>query len=215
MGQRERRGSAEGAHKSLHLKTRSLAFVPSAMATPTLQDVLAAVPAVAQLVNEMTELAPGVPASQQNLGVLFACMQKDVNQEYPFPDGCLVMLDLDFKKKGVYQDLRVKVLGPCLPTRYDGQIWRHGRPCLSSETYKNTSEGLLQGFLFARQSLRQYSTEGVCPNCRSAELAHPPVRRLKAAGMPLCARCMVTTIMRPPPGAALSTPAKRARSSRE
>ena len=70
------------------------------MATPTLQDVLAAVPAVAQLVNEMTELAPGVPASQQNLGVLFACMQKDVNQEYPFPDGCLVMLDLDFKKEG-------------------------------------------------------------------------------------------------------------------
>jgi hypothetical protein len=185
------------------------------MATPTLQDVLAAVPAVAELVDQMTELAPGVPASQQNLGVLFACMQKDVNQEYPFPDGCLVQLDLDFKKKGVYQDLRVKVLGPCQTTRYDGQLWCHTRPCLSSATYQNTSAGLLQGFLFARQSLRQYSTEGVCPHCRSAELAHPLVRRLKAAGMPLCAHCMVTTIMRPPPGAALSTPVKRARSSRE
>ena len=186
------------------------------MATPTLQDVLAAVPAVAQLVNEMTELAPGVPASQQNLGVLFAHIQKGVSCEYPFPDGCLVMLELHHKKKGVYQDLRVRVLGPCQTTRYDGQIWCHGRPCLSRETYKNTSEGLLQGFLFVRQSLRQYSTEGVCPNCRSADLAHPPVRRLKAAGMPCCADCMITTIMLPPPGAAaLQTPAKRARSSRE
>ena len=185
------------------------------MATPTLQDVLAAVPAVAQLVDQMTELAPGVPASQQNLGVLFACMQKDVNQEFSFPDGCLVQLDLDFKKKGVYQDLRVRVLGPCLTTRYDGQIWCHLRPCLTSETHKNTSEGLLQGFLFARQSFRRYSTEGVCPNCRSADLAHPPVRRLKAAGMPCCADCMITTIMSPPEAAAFSTPAKRARSSRD
>jgi hypothetical protein len=186
------------------------------MATPTLQDVLAAVPAVAQLVDQMTELAPGVPANKQNLGILYDHMQKVVSREYPFPDGCLVMLDLVCKKKGVYQDLRVKVLGPCLTARRDGQIYTFLRPCLSSETHKNTSEGLLQGFLFARQSLRQYSTEGVCPGCRSADLAHTPVRKLKAAGMPRCADCMITTIMSPPPGAAaLQTPAKRARSSRE
>jgi hypothetical protein len=185
------------------------------MATPTLQDVLAAVPAVAQLVDAMTELAPGIPASKENLGTLWAHIQTGVSWEYPFPNGCLVILDLHCKKKGVYQDLRVKVLGPCLTTRYDGQIWCHMRPCLCSETHKNTSEGLLQGFLFARQSLRRYSTEGVCPNCRSADLAHPPLRRLKAAELPFCADCMITTIMSPPEAAAFSTPAKRARGSRD
>ena len=37
------------------------------MATPTLQDVLGAVPAVATAIDEMTELIPGVPSNKQNL----------------------------------------------------------------------------------------------------------------------------------------------------
>ena len=62
------------------------------MAAPTLQDVLAAVPAVAQLVDEMTELAPGVPASKENLGTLWAHIQKNQGVKYPFPNGCSVFL---------------------------------------------------------------------------------------------------------------------------
>ena len=93
------------------------------MATPSLQDVLAAVPFVAELVDQMTELLPGCPANEQNLQTLWKHMQNVVCREYPFPDGCLVMLDLDSKKKGVYQDLRVKVLGACLAARRDAQIY--------------------------------------------------------------------------------------------
>ena len=178
------------------------------MATPTLQEVLAAVPAVAELVDQMTELLPGCPANEQNLQTLWKHMQKVVSREYPFPDGCLVMLDLDSKKKGVYQDLRVKVLGACVAARRDGQIYTFLRPCISGETHKNTGEGLLQGFLFARQVLQRYRAEGACPGCCSADLAPVPVRKLKAVGMPRCADCMISGIMSQPPS-------KRARSSRE
>ena len=179
------------------------------MATPTLQDVLAAVPAVAQLVDQMTELLPGCPASEQNLQTLWKHMQNVVCREYPFPDGCLVTLELDHMKKKVYQDLHVKVLGTCVAARRDGQIYTFLRPCISSETHKNTGAGLLQGLLFARQVLQRYRAEGACPGCCSADLAPVPVRKLKAVGMPRCAPCMLTAVISSGP------PCKRARSSRE
>jgi hypothetical protein len=178
------------------------------MATPSLQDVLAAVPAVAELVDQMTELLPGCPANEPNLQTLWKHMQHVVCRESPYPDGCRVPLDLVHMKKKVYQELHVKVLGPCVPARRDGQIYTFLRPCISGETHKNTGEGLLQGFLCARQVLQRYRAEGACPGCCSTDLAPTPVRRLKAAGMPRCADCMITGIMSQPPS-------KRARSSRE
>ena len=178
------------------------------MATPSLQDVLAAVPAVAELVDQMTELMPGCPANEQNLQTLWKHMQNVVSREYPFPDGCLVTLELVHMKKKVYQGVVVRVMGPCVAARRDGQIYTFLRPCISGERHKNTGEGLLQGLLFARQVLQRYRAEGACPGCCSADLAPAPVRKLKAAGMPRCADCMISGIMSQPP-------AKRARSSRE
>ena len=157
------------------------------MAAPSLQGVLAAVPAVAELVDQMTELLPGCPASEQNLQTLWKHMQNVVPREYPFPDGCLVTLELVHMKKNVCQGLVVRVMGPCVAALREGQIYRHSRPCISGETHKNTGAGLLQGLLFARQVLQRYRAEGACPGCCSAALAPNPVRRLKAAGMPRCA----------------------------
>ena len=178
------------------------------MATPTLQDVLAAVPAIAQKIDQMTGLMPGVAASEQNLQTLWSHLQGVVHKELEHPDGCLVTLELDHMKKKVYQDLHAKVLGTCVAARRDGQIYTFLRPCISSETHKNTGAGLLQGLLFARQVLQRYRAEGACPGCCSADLAPNPVRRLKAAGMPRCADCMICGVISPPPS-------KRARSSRE
>ena len=176
------------------------------MATPSLQEVLAAVPAVAQLVDQMTELLPGVPANEQNLQTLWTYLQGVVYREYASGE-LLVVLQLASKRKGVYQDCHVQVLGKPVDCRRGDQTF-HLRPHICKETHKNTGEGLLQCLLFARQSLHRYSAEGACPGCCSAALVGLPVRKLKAVGMPRCADCMIRGVLTQPPS-------KRARSSRE
>ena len=176
------------------------------MATPTLQDVLAAVPAVAQLVDSMTELMPGVPANEQNLQTLWTYLQGVPRREYASNE-LLVVLERIYERNGVYQELDVRVMGKPVDCRRDHRTCQL-RPILCEETHKNTGEGLLQCLLFARQSLRRYIAEGTCPGCCSADLAPLPERRLKAAGMPRCADCMLKAVISGPPS-------KRARSSRE
>ena len=177
------------------------------MATPSLQDVLAAVPAVAELVDQMTELLPGCPASEQNLQTLWGHLQGVTQKSLEHPDGHLVVLQLFSKKKGVYQTMHVQVMGkPVDCRRRDGSNFPL-RPRISEETHRNTSEGLLQCLLFARHSLHRYSAEGACPGCCTG-FAGLPVRQLKAVGMPRCADCMLTALISGPPS-------KRARSSRE
>ena len=177
------------------------------MATPSLQDVLAAVPAVAELVDQMTELLPGCPASEQNLQTLWNHLQGVVTKELEHPDGFLVVLQMDSKRKGVYQTMHVQVMGkPVDCRRRDGSNFPL-RPFICKETHRNTGEGLLQCLIFARQSLYRYSIEGACPSCCSG-FAGLPVRKFKAAGMPRCADCMLKAVISGPPS-------KRARSSRE
>ena len=176
------------------------------MAAPSLQEVLAAVPAVAQLVDQMTELLPGCPASEQNLQTLWTYLNQVVYREFA-SDEMLVVLQLSSKRKGVYQDLHVQVLGKPVDCRRGDQTF-HLRPHICKETHKNTGEGLLQCLLFARQSLHRYSAEGACPGCCSAALVGLPVRKLKAAGMPRCADCMLKAVISGPPS-------KRLRRSRE
>ena len=176
------------------------------MATPSLQDVLAAVPAVAELVDQMTELLPGCPANEQNLQTLWTYLQGVVYREYASGE-LLVVLQLASKKKGVYQDCHVQVMGKPVECRRGDQTF-HLRPRICKETHKNTGEGLLQCLLFARQSLHRYSAEGACPGCCSAASVGLPVRKLKAVGMPRCADCMIRGVLTQPPS-------KRARSSCE
>ena len=177
------------------------------MATPSLQDVLAAVPAVAELVDQMTELLPGCPASEQNLQTLWGHLQGVTQKSLEHPAGFLVVLQMFSKRKGVYQTMHVQVMGkPVDCRRRDGSNFPL-RPLICEETHRNTSEGLLQCLLFARHSLHRYSAEGACPGCCTG-FAGLPVRQLKAVGMPRCADCMLTAVISGPPS-------KRARSSRE
>ena len=178
------------------------------MATPSLQDVLAAVPAVAELVDQMTELLPGCPANEQNLQTLWSHLQGVTQKSLEHPAGDLVVLQLFSKKKGVYQIMRAQVMGkPVDCRRRDGSNFPF-RPLICKETHRNTGEGLLQCLIFARQVLQRYRAEGACPVCCDTGFAGLPVRKLKAAGMPRCADCMLTAVISGPPS-------KRARSSRE
>ena len=177
------------------------------MAAPSIQDLLAAVPAVAELVDGFTELAPGCPANEQNLQTLWTYMNREVYREIA-SDDMLVVLQLFSKRRGVYQDLRVQVQGKHEDCRHGDRTYQL-RPHICKETHKNTGEGLLQCLLFARQSLKRFRAEGACPDCRSADLARHPVRVLKAAGMPRCEKCMLTAVI------TSEASCKRARSSRE
>ena len=122
-------------------------------------------------------------------------------------DEMLVILQLASKRKGVYQDLDVQVLGKPVAARRDGSTFQL-RPDICDATHKNTCEGMLQCLFFARQSLHRHSAEGACPGCCSAALVGLPVRKLKAVGMPRCADCMIRGVLTQPPS-------KRARVSRE
>jgi len=176
------------------------------MAAPSLQEVLAAVPAVAELVNEMTELLPGCPASAQNLQTLWGHLQGLTQTSLDHPSGHLVVLKMLAKKNGVYQTMNVEVMGkPVDCRRGDGSNFRL-RPFICEETHPNTPEGLLACLIFARQSLYRYDLEGACPSCSSAI---GPMRKLKAVGMPRCAPCMLRGIISSEP------PCKRARGSRD
>ena len=175
------------------------------MAAPSLQEVLAAVPAVAELVNEMTELLPGCPASAQNLQTLWGHLQGLTQTNVNHSAGHLAVFKMLDKKKGKYQTIRVEVLGkPVDFRRHDGNF--RLRPFICEETHPNTPEGLLACLIFARQSLYRYELEGACPSCSSAI---GPVRKLKAVGMPRCAPCMLRGVISSEP------PCKRARGSRD
>ena len=70
------------------------------MATPSLQAVLAIVPALAEQIDGMTELAPGVLASEENLRTLWTYMNRVVFMKIVI-DEMLVVLELSSKRKGV------------------------------------------------------------------------------------------------------------------
>jgi len=177
------------------------------MATPSLQDVLAAVPAVAEQIDGMTELTPGVPASEESLRTLWTHVNRVVLFDSVDTDGTRVNINTTCRRKGTPRDMCVMVHGPPENCRRDGQTYQL-RPRICDETNKNTSEGLLQCLLFAWRSLKRYRDEEPCPACCTSGVAAPPVKKLKAAGMPSCADCSHTAVIGMSEGAC-----KRARHS--
>ena len=142
------------------------------MTTPSLQAVLAAVPAVADQIDGMTELAPGVPANAENLRTLWEHVQHINTFDILDVDGMRVLITTTSCRKSEYQELLVIVKGP--PENYirDGHTFQT-RPIICHESNKNTSDGLLQCLLFARRSLKRYRDEGPCPACCTSGVAAP------------------------------------------
>ena len=170
------------------------------MAAPSLQTVLAAVPALVEQIDGMTELVSGVPASEEHLRTLWQHVNRVKRAtpavQFDSADGMRVSIDTISKRKGEYQDLRVIVQGKPENCRRDDRTHQF-RPYICDETKKNTGEGLLQCLLFARQSLKRYRDEGPCPACMSGSDAAVafPVKKLKAIGMPRCEDCMMAVVI--------------------
>ena len=71
----------------------------------------------------------------------------------------------------------------------------NSRPCVCSEVFPCTEDGLLQGLLYAKQNRKRYREEGPCPDCVRSDESLRPVKKLKAQGMPKCEACMFKAIV--------------------
>ena len=162
------------------------------MATPSLQDILAIEPGLADSIDAMTELIPGVPASKENLKTLLEQLIKDGRFESKGSDGTSIVFYVIKNRKK--KDLMVKLLGNLERIR-TAEFEYNQRACVCLEVFKCNEEGLLEAFLYAKQSKKRYREEGTCPDCDRPGGDEPLRKRLKAMGMPKCESCMLKAIV--------------------
>ena len=163
------------------------------MAT-SLQDILATEPGLVAEIASMTELIPGVPGSKQNLKTLLGHLMKRGGFDLVGTEDhiSIAILVPRYKKKKAFE---VQVLGKAEVVRRADFVFNE-RPCVCSEVFECTEEGLLEGLLYAKQNRKRYREEGPCPDCdRRSHESHPPKKKLKAMGMPKCENCMLKAIV--------------------
>lgn len=130
------------------------------MATLTLQDILAREPGLATRIDTMTELIAGVPASKENLKTLLEHLMKKGETALEGTDqtGILLLVAKQRKKK----EIIVRVLGKAEVMR-----WAHGdfnsRPCVCSEVFPCTEDGLLQGLFICQAESETIQRGGTLP----------------------------------------------------
>ena len=162
------------------------------MATSTLQDILAREPGLATRIDTMTELIAGVPASKENLKTLLEHLMKQGETALEGTDQTSILLLVAKQRKK--KEIMVKVLGKAERVRR-AVIEFNERPCVCSEVFECTEDGLLQGLLYAKQNRKRYREEGPCPDCVRLDESQPPRKKLKAQGMPKCEACMFKAIV--------------------
>ena len=155
------------------------------MAAPSLQDVLAAVPAAR--IDAHNEIIPGVQASPQNLNTLLDYIKKEdhveleMGKNYPSIGLCL--------PKGKKLFAAVKGHEEAWRPRDNDNRYLHDVPVIARETFKPTTDGLLEAICWAKKGLKRLREEGTCPDCQNKQHQYPR-KKLKAEGMPKCCGCM-------------------------
>ena len=152
------------------------------MATPTLQDVLGAVPALATAIDEMTELIPGVPSDKQNLVKLLEYLKKergvnlmgDRTKPHILIEAC-EELDSD----GEEEEQRM-IIHMQLNDWVDGE-----RVFVDGWSFSCCTHGLAKAISTGKHALKRFRDEGPCNGCET-----PKRKKLKLEGMPYCGRCM-------------------------
>ncbi len=154
------------------------------MATPSLQDVLCAVPTFAADVEAMTELSPGVASSPANVKALLKYLT-DAGEYHTTYGVILRPLGVRFKTrkaKGGLIDVRV-CMSPCALGRNIQRLGDASFPC--------TEEGLMKGISFAKNILRRASENGICP-CNTGNVVDCYI---KLPGLPRCGRCQMSAAL--------------------
>jgi hypothetical protein len=150
------------------------------MATPSLQDVLCAVPTFAADVEAMTELSPGVASSPANVKALLKYITDAGEYETTYEPGTR-SLGVRFKARRAKGGLlEVKV---CMsPYALDQNIQQ-----LGNASFPCTEEGLLKGISFAKDIVHRVRENGICP-CRTGNVMRCFI---KLPGLPRCGRCQM------------------------
>ena len=151
------------------------------MATPSLQDVLCAIPTFAAQVEAMTELSPGVASSPANVKALLKYLTD--KSEYATVYGTVARpLCVSFKTrraKGGLIDVKVCVSPAAL---------HEGVQQLGVASFPCTEDGLLKGIAFAKDITHRYREDGLSP-CSTGYLTDC---YMKLPGMSLCGRCQMS-----------------------
>jgi len=141
------------------------------MAAPSLQDVLAAVPAAK--IDEMNEIIPGVQADKKTLSALLQEVGK--KRHVAMSNGsdlpAIILHVTGSKKPRLEMELQTAtVRAP------EGYPFRH---VITSEEFPKNEDGLLQAICWGKKMLKRVRDEGTCPDCL-------PRRRMKVEGTPKC-----------------------------
>jgi hypothetical protein len=156
------------------------------MATPTLQDVFAAVPAIATAIDEMTELIPGVPSNKRTLEELL----KDLDNEYkvqtepsPFKVWWEMFTNRDYDEDSDGEQvpgkkhIQLAMYAPKTDTKIN---------TIYSGHYDATPKGLMEAITDGKRVMKRYRVDGLCKECET-----PDRKRLRGEGMPHCASCII------------------------
>ena len=160
------------------------------MAASSLQDILATEPGLAAKIDAMTELLPGVPASQANLKTLLKYVVKTDFIEMKDIDNIMIQIVVGKRRKNKILIVSVSGLQKGPPERVDLR-WLH----VWSDSFECTEDGLLKALITAKQNRKRYREEGPCPDCDSPGGGAPLRKKLKAKGMPKCEECMLKAIV--------------------
>ena len=151
------------------------------MATPSLQDVLCAIPTFAAQVEAMTVLSPGVASSPANVKALLKYLVERGEYE-PRWDDHRRRVGVRFKtRRGKPGTIKVKM---CV-TQFG---LNHNMQNLVTGTFPCTEEGLLKALGFAKDILRRLRGHGLC----SCSLGNVLTCYFKLPGMPRCGRCQMS-----------------------
>jgi len=156
------------------------------MATPTLQDVLGAVPAVGAAIDEMTEIIPGVPSNEHTLKELLKGLDEVPRVETKKSETqvwweMFTFHQYEADSDGVDQMGEKNIqLSMCEPTT-DGKIVQ-----IYDGEYDFTPKGLMNAITDGKRVMKRYREDGLCPDCET-----PDRKRLRGAGLPYCAPCII------------------------
>jgi hypothetical protein len=151
------------------------------MATPSLQDVLCAVPALAVQIDAMTELSPGVASSPANVKELLRYLvDAGVYKPEWLASGAAV--GVRFKtRRGKVGTIHVQLCTTQLALE-------RGTQHLGQGTFPCTEDGLLKALGFAKDIVRRLREHGLC----ACSFGNVYQCHIKLPGMPRCGRCQMS-----------------------
>ena len=163
------------------------------MSSPSLQDILAHELGIANMMDQMSELIPGVPASKANLTTLLKYVVKAHHLRMTDSDDFSIEIVVNtYRKK---KELLVSLHGK-------PEVWRHSlnvacdqRPCVWSDWFECNEDGLLKALIHVKQNRKRYREEGPCPDCDRSDETESSRKRLKAKCVKKCESHMLRAIV--------------------